>query len=85
MRIPTRTTYVDPVARGALAGYGTNYRDLGRRAADYVSRILTGTAPRDLPVQTINRPALAFNIKTAAAIGITIPPTLLARADEVIE
>jgi putative ABC transport system substrate-binding protein len=85
LRMPTMTTYIDAVTRGALAGYGTNYWDLGRRAADYVSRVLTGTAPRDLPVETIHRPALAFNLKTAAAIGITVPPTLLARADEVIE
>jgi putative ABC transport system substrate-binding protein len=85
LRMPTMSTYVEPVTRGALAGYGTNYRDLGRRAADYVGRILTGTAPGDLPVQTINRPALAFNLKTAKALNLTIPPTLLARADEVIE
>jgi putative tryptophan/tyrosine transport system substrate-binding protein len=53
LRMPTMSTYVEPVTRGALAGYGTNYRDLGRRAADYVGRILTGTAPGDLPVQTL--------------------------------
>jgi putative tryptophan/tyrosine transport system substrate-binding protein len=85
LRMPTMATYVDPVARGALAGYGTNYRELGRQAAAYVGRILSGTAPGDLPVEAINRPTLAVNLKTAAAIGVAVPPSLLARADEVIE
>jgi ABC-type uncharacterized transport system substrate-binding protein len=73
------------VSRGALASYGISYRELGRRIATYVKRILEGTPPRDLPVETIDLPTLALNFKTARLLGHTIPPSLLARADEVIE
>ena len=79
------SSYVDPVRKGALIGYGISFRELGRGAASYVSRILAGTPPRHLPVEAVSRPALAINLKTANALGLTIPPTLLARADEVIE
>jgi putative ABC transport system substrate-binding protein len=77
--------WVDLVRRGALVGYGFNYRDLGRRAAGYVSRILAGAHPSDLPVEAISVPELVINLKTAKALGIEVPPSLLARADEVIE
>ena len=70
---------------GALAGYGPDFREYGRRPARYVARILAGSFPRDLPVEAINQPALAINLKTAKAIGLDIPPLLLTRADEVIE
>jgi putative tryptophan/tyrosine transport system substrate-binding protein len=73
------------VRAGALAGYGPEYREYGRRAASYVARILAGTLPRDLPVETVHQQALAINLNTAKALNLTIPPTLLARADEVIE
>ena len=73
------------VRTGALAGYGPDFREYGRRPASYVARILGGSLPRDLPVEAVNQPALAINLKTARAIGLDIPPTLLARADEVIE
>jgi putative tryptophan/tyrosine transport system substrate-binding protein len=85
VRIATMATYVDPVATGALIGYGISFRELGRGVANYVSRILTGTPARDLPVEAVNRPALAINVRTAAILGLSVPPTLLARADEVIE
>ena len=85
LRMPTMATYADPVARGALAGYGTSYRELGRRAAAYVSRILAGTAPAELPVEEASTYGLVINLKTAAALGLTVPPALLARADEVLE
>src|SRR5215207_712437 len=81
LRIPTMASWVDPVARGALIGYGISYRELGRGAAAYVRRVLAGTPPRDLPVEAVNRPALAINLKTAKALGLTISPSLLARAD----
>jgi putative ABC transport system substrate-binding protein len=73
------------VAKGALASYGADYRELGRAAARYVVRILSGTHPPDLPVERIDRPSFAINLKTARALGITVPDLLLARADEVIE
>src|SRR4051794_2255934 len=85
LRMPAMATYVDPVTRGALAGYGTNYRELGRRTAAYVNRVLAGTAPSDLPIEAINLPTLAINRRTATFLGLTISPSLLARADEVIE
>src|SRR5215211_4345403 len=70
---------------GALAGYGPDFRAVGRRPASYVARILAGSLPRDLPVEAFDQPALAINLKTAKAIGLDIPPLLLTRADEVIE
>jgi putative tryptophan/tyrosine transport system substrate-binding protein len=81
----TMASWVDPVARGALVGYGASFRELGRDIAGYVTRILAGSLPRDLPVEAVTRPALALNLKTARALGLTIPPSILARADEVIE
>jgi len=85
LRIPTIGPYAEAVRRGALVGYGISYRELGRGAAGYVARILAGTSPRELPVEAVNRPALAVNFRTAKTLGLTIPPTLLAGADEVIE
>jgi len=85
LHLPVMSHELDIVSRGALAGYGVNYRELGRQAGSYVVRILAGAPPRDLPVQAVTKVALSINLKTAAALGLTIPPTLLARADEVIE
>lgn len=73
------------VKMGALASYGVSYRELGRLSARHVQRVLLGARPGDLPVELVDRLHLAINLKTAKAIGVTIPQSVLARADEVIQ
>jgi putative ABC transport system substrate-binding protein len=84
-RLPTMHGSREHVEAGGLMSFGPNYPDLFRRTADYVNKILRGGKPGDIPVEQPTKFDLVVNVLTAAALGITLPPTLLARADEVIE
>jgi putative tryptophan/tyrosine transport system substrate-binding protein len=83
--LPAMYPYRHGVEEGGLISYATNYHHLFRRAAGYIDRILKGTPPGDLPVQLPTAFELVINLKTAKALGLDLPPTLVARATEVIE
>jgi putative tryptophan/tyrosine transport system substrate-binding protein len=84
-RIPAVYEWPEFVAAGGLMSYSTDRREIGQRLGDYVGRILKGASPADLPVMRSSRFQLAINMKTAKALGLTVPHLLLQRADEVIE
>jgi putative ABC transport system substrate-binding protein len=84
-RLPAHYPFSNSVQNGGLMSYSTDLFDIWRRAASHVDRILKGANPAELPIEQPTRVVLKINLKTAHALGIVIPPTLLARADEVIE
>jgi putative ABC transport system substrate-binding protein len=85
-RLPTLSMTTEHVSKdGCLISYSPNAEDVYRRAAIYVDRILRGAQPADLPIEQPSKFELAINVRTARALGITIPPSLLLRADQVIE
>ena len=84
-KVPTMFATPDVVAQGALVGYGVSYRETGLASARYVQRVLTGTSPKDLPVESLSRVQLAVNLSTARDIGVTIPPAVRLSASEVIQ
>jgi putative tryptophan/tyrosine transport system substrate-binding protein len=84
-RLPSMFAQRDPVEAGGLLSYGADLDDLTRRAAAYIDKILKGAKPADLPVEQASKYQLVINLKTAKALGLSMPPALIARADEVIE
>ena len=85
LRLPTMHAFREDVQAGGLISYGASAPDLFRRAAEYVDKILRGARPADIPVEQPTKFDLAINLTTAKVLGLTIPPTLLALATEVIE
>ena len=84
-RLPTMCEWAEMAQSGCLLGYGPDFAELERRVANYVARIFRGAAPGELPIERPTHFQFAVNLKTAKALGLTVPPAILARADDVIE
>jgi putative tryptophan/tyrosine transport system substrate-binding protein len=84
-RLPTVYNWRENVEAGGLMSYGTNFPDTFRRSAELIDKVLRGAKPADIPVEQPTKFDLTINLTTAKALGLDIPPTVLARADEVIE
>jgi putative ABC transport system substrate-binding protein len=84
-KLPTMFEHLMHVSRGGLASYGVSFHELGRLSAKYVQRVLNGVKPSDLPVQAVDKIDLVINLQTAKQIGLTIPQSVLYRADKVIK
>ncbi len=84
-KLPTMFQEQSLVAKGALAAYGQNYREIGWVSAKYVQQVLTGASPKDMKIETVDSVELAVNLQTAKQLGVTIPPQVLARAKKVIK
>jgi putative tryptophan/tyrosine transport system substrate-binding protein len=84
-RLPTMYGFRDGAEAGGLMSYGPNFPDLFRRAAEYVDKILRGAKPADLPVEQPTKYELVINLKTAKALGLTIPESVLFRVDQVVD
>jgi putative ABC transport system substrate-binding protein len=84
-KVPAMFADYNLVQQGALVAYGVSFYEVGRLSAKYVQRILAGTSPRDLAAESLSKVGLAVNLKTARELGITVPQSLLLRADEVIQ
>jgi putative ABC transport system substrate-binding protein len=85
LKLPTVYPFSEFVEEGGLVAYGPNLRALYRRAGAYVARVVNGTRPRDLPIERPSRSELVVNVRTARAVGVTVPPGVLAAADRIIE
>ena len=85
LKLPTVYPFSEFVEEGGLVAYGPNLRALYRRAGAYVARVVNGTRPRDLPIERPSRSELVVNVRAARAAGVTVPPTVLAAADRIIE
>jgi putative ABC transport system substrate-binding protein len=84
-RLPSLHPFREGALSGGLLAYAADLKQSARRGAEYIDRILRGAQPSSLPVEQLSRYELLINLKTAKALGLDVPPTLLARADEVIE
>ena len=83
--MPLTVTDLSMVQQGALVSYGPDMRLLGTQAAKLVDKVLKGAKPSEMPIQTPEQLSLAINLSTAKALGLTVPPSLIARSDEIIE